>query len=139
MTSTPLNITFDGLKHSNILEAKIRERVGWLEQFYPRIVGCRVLVEVPHRHHHRGRHFHIRVDIAVPGGGAIVVSDTPSLHRTGRAIGETAHRKKSEIDGAMRDASMAIHQAFDIARRRLQDFAREQRAAPPLLATAAAT
>jgi hypothetical protein len=137
MTRIPLQITFDGLAHSGVIEAEIRERVAWLEQFYPRIVGCRVLVEVPHRHHRRGRHFHIRLDIAVPGGGAIVVSDTPSLHRTMKATGETARRKKAEIDAFMRDASMAIHQAFDVARRRLQDFAREQRAdAPPLAAPA---
>jgi hypothetical protein len=139
MTPIPLQITFDGLTHSDVIEAEIRERVAWLEQFYPRIVGCRVLVEVPHRHHRHGRHFRIRIDITVPGGGAIVVSDTPSLHRTTKATGERARRKNAEIDAAMRDATMAIHQAFDVARRRLQDFAREQRADAPSLASPAAT
>jgi hypothetical protein len=111
MTSIPLQITFDGLTHSTPIEAEIRERVAWLEQYYPRITGCRVLVTVPHRHQRVGRPFHILVDISVPGGAPIVVSHHPPL------------------DGPQ-DVDTALHQAFDAARRQLQDFAREQRVQP---------
>lgn len=38
-----------------------------------------------------------------------------------------AHHKDDEIESVHRYASVAIHEAFDAARRRLEDFAREQR------------
>jgi hypothetical protein len=109
MTPIPLQITFDGLAHSNPIDAAIRERVAWLEQFYPRITGCRVLVTVPHRHQRTGRRLHLVVDVSVPGGAPIVVS-----------------HHASPRDGTP-DFEAAIHEAFHAARRQLQDFAREQR------------
>jgi ribosome-associated translation inhibitor RaiA len=109
MTPIPLQITFDGLAQSDPIEAEIRHRVAWLEQYYPRITGCHVLLKVPHRHQHARRQFHIVVEISVPGGAPIVVSHYPTLQDTPA------------------DFSAAIHQAFDTARRQLQDFAREQR------------
>ena len=109
MTPIPLQITFDGLAPSDSIETEIRDRVAWLEQYYPRVVGCRVLLKVPHRHQRDGRQFQIVIDISVPGAAPIVVSHYPS-------------RQDSPADFAV-----AIHQAFDTARRQLQDFAREQR------------
>ena len=108
MTQIPLQITFDGLAHSNPIATAIRERVAWLEQYSPRVTGCRVLVKVPHRHQHAGRQFHVVVDVSVPGGAPIVVSRQPSPDEAP-------------------DFESAIRQAFDAVRRRLQDFAREQR------------
>ena len=109
MTPIPLQITFDGLAHSDSIEAAIRERVAWLEQYYSRVIGCRVLVKVPHRHQRAGRDFQIVVDVSVPGGAPIVVS-----------------HHASPLDGTP-DFEAAVHQAFDAVRRQLQDFAREQR------------
>lgn len=80
MTRIPPQITFRGIDHSDTLDAEIRERVTWLEQFYPDIIGARVLVEIPHRHRHDGRQFHVRIELTVPGGGPLVVSHEPSLH-----------------------------------------------------------
>ncbi|MEW5943762.1 MAG: HPF/RaiA family ribosome-associated protein, partial [Pseudomonadota bacterium] len=37
----PLQITIRDIPPSDALEAHIREKVGKLEQFYPRITGCR--------------------------------------------------------------------------------------------------
>lgn len=123
----PIQVTFRGLAHSDALDADIRERVGRLEEFYDGIVGCRVLVEMPHRHRHDGRHFHVRIELTVPGGAPIVVSHEPSLHGPLKDVEVTAHHKDTEIESVHRYASVAVHQAFDAARRRLQDFAREQR------------
>jgi cold shock CspA family protein len=127
MTLIPTQINFRGLAHSNTLEADIRERIAWLEQFYSGIVRCRVLVEVPHRHRHDGRHFQVRIDITVPGGAPIVVSHEPSLHGPLIDVSEAEHHKDTEIEAVHRYAHVAIHEAFDAARRQLQDFAREQR------------
>ena len=129
MTLIPTQITFHGLKHRDDIESDIRERVTWLEQFYSGIVRCRVLVEVPHRHHRGGRHFHIGVELTVAGGAPIVVGHEPSLHRQSKNVEDVALTKESEIDGERRYARAAIHDAFDAARRKLEDFAREQRGA----------
>jgi sigma 54 modulation/S30EA-like ribosomal protein len=69
MTLMPTQITFHGVDRSEALEADIRERVTWLEQFYAGVVRCRVLVEKPHRW----------LELTVPGGEPIVVSHEPSL------------------------------------------------------------
>lgn len=127
MTLIPTQITFRGLDPSESLEADIRERVTWLEQFYADIVRCRVLVEKPHRHRHDGQHFHVRIELTVPGGEPIVVSHEPSLHGRLKDTEDEAHQKESEIESVHRYGRVTIREAFDVARRRLEDFAREQR------------
>jgi cold shock CspA family protein len=127
MTLIPVQVTFRNLAHDEALEQEIRDQVSWLEQFYAGIVRCHVLVEVPHRHRHEGRHFHVRIDVTVPGGPPIVVSHEPSLHSRSKDFEDEAHRKEDEIESVHRYATVAIHEAFDIARRRVEDFAREQR------------
>jgi hypothetical protein len=129
MTLIPTQVTFRGLARDAALEDDVRERVAWLEQFYAGIVRCRVLVEVPHRHRHDGRHFHISIEVAVPGGPPVVVSHEPSLHGRAKDTEDEAHHKEDEIEGVHRYAGVAVREAFDAARRRLQDFAREQRGA----------
>ena len=127
MTLIPTHINFRGLAHSDTIEADIRERIAWLEQFYGGVVRCRVLVELPHRHRHGGQHFHVHIDLTVPGGAPIVVSHEPSLHGPIKDVAEPAHHKESEIEAVHRYAHVAIREAFEVARRKVQDFAREQR------------
>ena len=129
MTLIPTQVMFRGLAHDDALEAEIRGHVSWLEQFYGNIVRCRVLVEVPHRHRRDGRHFHVRVETTVPGGSPIVVNHEPSLHGRLKDEEDDAHRKEDEVKSVHRYAGVAIREAFDAARRRLEDFAREQRGA----------
>jgi cold shock CspA family protein len=129
MTLIPTQVTFRGLTHSDALESDVLERVAWLEQFYAGIVRCRVIVELPHRHRRDGRHFHVRIEITVPGGEPIVISPEPSLHGRLKHVGADVHRKETEIEAVHRYAAVAIREAFDAARRRLEDVAREQRGA----------
>ena len=127
MTLIPTQISFQGLAHSDEIGADITDRVAWLEQFHDGIVGCRVLVELPHRHRRNGRHFHVRIEVTVPRSAPIVVSHEPSTHRPVKDAEEAAHRKETEVEAQNRYARVAVHQAFDAARRQLQDLAREQR------------
>jgi cold shock CspA family protein len=127
MTLIPLQITFRGLPHSDALDSDIRDHVARLEQFYAGVVRCRVLVDLPHRHRHDGRHFHVRIELTVPDGPPIVVSHEPSAHGRLKDVGTEAHHKESEVEGVHRYAVVAIREAFDAARRRLEDFARQQR------------
>jgi ribosomal subunit interface protein len=104
----PLQITFRGMEASAAVETQIRARSAELDQYYDRIMRCRVVVEAPHRHHHQGKLFHVRVDMTVPGG-ELVVNREPTAHH------------------AYEDVYVAIRDAFDAAQRQLADYARRQR------------
>ena len=106
----PLQITFLHMEPSAAMESRIRERVAKLEHYYDRIMGCRVVVEAPHRHHHQGKIFHVRIDLTVPHGEIVV----------NREAGE---------DHAHEDVFVALRDAFDAMQRQLQDHARQQRGA----------
>jgi ribosomal subunit interface protein len=104
----PLEITFRDMPPSPAIEAAIREKASKLEEFHDRITSARVVVEVPHRQHRKGKLFHVRVDVRVPGR-EIVVSREPEAHH--------AHE----------DVYVAIRDAFDGVKRQLEDHAREMR------------
>jgi cold shock CspA family protein/ribosome-associated translation inhibitor RaiA len=127
MQITP-TVTFRGIHHSDALEADIRARIGKLGTYYESIIGCRVLVEMLQRHHERGNRCHVRIDLTVPGD-EIVVSHEARIRSTVRQLQAEKTMKAQESDPGRKQAYTAVHDAFDIARRQLQDFARRQRGA----------
>jgi ribosome-associated translation inhibitor RaiA len=120
--TTPVQITFRNMSVSPTLEQEVRSRVSWLESFFPDIVGCRVVLEMPHRHRRHGRSLHVRIELSLPGED-VVVSHEPTPDTAARS----ASRKSDELDGRHKDEHVAIHDAFDVARRRLEDAARQRR------------
>ncbi|MCI0663114.1 MAG: cold shock domain-containing protein [Acidobacteria bacterium] len=121
----PVQITWRDMDPSPAVEARIREEAAKLEEFYPRIMGCRVVIEIPHQHRQRGYRFHIRIDLTVPEG-EIVVKHEPTLHGTIQKIEEEERTKEREVLAPHKDIFVAISDTFKAARRRLQDFARKQ-------------
>ncbi len=103
-----LQITFRHMEHSDAVESKIREQAKKLETLYDHILSCHVVVEAPSKHHHKGQNYSIHLDITVPDK-ELVVDRNPSS-RTNHA-----------------DIYIAIRDAFDAARRRLEDYARRRR------------
>jgi cold shock CspA family protein len=93
---------------SEAIETHIREKAEKLDSFYDRMMSCRVIVEAPHRHHRKGKLYHVRIDLTVPGG-ELVVNREPSKR--------AAHK----------DVYVAIRDAFGATRRKLQDYGRRQR------------
>lgn len=122
----PVQVTFRNMSASSTLERKIRERADWLETFYSGIVGCRVLIELPHRHRAKGRPIHVRLEVSLPGED-VIVNRLPTLHASLKDLGVKAVHKETELDDEHRNAVSAIYAAFDMARRRLEDVARQQR------------
>jgi ribosomal subunit interface protein len=104
----PLQISFRNMDPSPAVEERIRKKAEKLERFHDRIIGCTVVVEAPHRHHHKGKLYSVRVDISVPGKELIVDRAKPSDH---------AHE----------DVYVAVRDAFDAAVRRLEDQSRKVR------------
>ena len=99
----PIQITLRGIAHSDAVEAAIRERAAKLERFHPHVMSCRVVVEFLSKHKHQGKQFVVRLDIKVPRGEIAVT------------------REQSE------DAFVALRDAFDAARRGLEEHVRRQR------------
>jgi ribosomal subunit interface protein len=101
-------ITYRDLGPSLAIETKINERLERLERHYGSIMGCRVMIEAQHRHHHKGKLYHVRVDLTVPGY-ELVVSRDPKDKQT--------HE----------DLYVAIRDAFDAMERQLESFAQRRR------------
>ncbi|MEC4812530.1 MAG: HPF/RaiA family ribosome-associated protein [Scytonema sp. PMC 1069.18] len=97
---SPLQITFHNIQQSDAVEEKIRECVAKLEQFHHRITSCRVVIDAPHQNHHKGKLYHVQIDLTIPGR-EIVVNRNPSNHES--------HQ----------DIYIAIRDAFDAAKRQL--------------------
>lgn len=125
MHITP-TITFRGLERSAALDTEVNARLRRLETFYRGIMGCRVLVEFVQRHHEAGNRYHVRIDLTVPGE-EIVVAHEASLRATAQDVDAEKVTRMAEPDPARQHVLVAIREAFDIARRRLQDYARRQR------------
>lgn len=104
----PLQITFRNMDPSPAVEAKVRERAVLLERFHERITSCRVVVECQHHHHRQGNLYHVNIDLTVPGAEIVA----------GRAAPQ--HQAHEDVYVALRDA-------FDAARRQLENRARRQR------------
>jgi cold shock CspA family protein/ribosome-associated translation inhibitor RaiA len=90
------------------VEAHIRDRADALDRYFGRIMACRVVVEASTARQRKGRLYHIRVDLTVPGR-EIVVKRDPAEHH--------GHE----------DILVAVRDAFDAARRQLEDYARGAR------------
>lgn len=102
----PLQITFKNMDSSPALEALIREKAEKLERFSDRITSCRVVVEAPHRHKHKGKLYQVSIEITVPPGGDLVVN-------------------RGQNDPEYEDAYLAVRNAFDTAVRRVEEYERK--------------
>lgn len=99
-----LQITARNIPLPDDMEATIRREAAKLESFYPRIIGCRVILEAEHRFP-AGEiiTYAVRIDLTVPRGE---IPTTRQSHE---------------------DQLTAVQRAFDACRRQLEDYARLQR------------
>jgi ribosome-associated translation inhibitor RaiA len=96
-------IQFLDMPRSDAIEAKVRDRVDGLAKFSGEIQKCHVWVESPHGHHRKGKLYGTRIRLTVSG---------------------------EEIDVDLQptedDVYVSIRQAFDAARRKLEDYERRR-------------
>ena len=111
--SVPLRLTLRHVRSSERLRNNVRDHVDTLAALYPRMVDCRVAVEVPHRHRANGNRFHIGIEMKVPGD-KLVISHKPATSSDDEEI--TSQRLYA-----------ALHRAFASARRRLLDESRKHK------------
>jgi len=110
----PLQIEFQNTQPIETVEFRIRRELAEFEKFYNRLVSCRVEVEVP-KDERRGSVSKVRIDLGVPAKDA----ETPAELRGAEAKQDTEHL---HVSSQGKDAAMAVHAAFNVARRRLKEF-----------------
>lgn len=98
-----LQITLRDMPNSQALEMHIRDKIRKLESLFEHVISCRVVVEMPHRHHQQGKEFAVNIDLGVPGNEIVV------------------NRRHHE------DPYVALRDAFDAARRQLEDYVHKMR------------
>jgi ribosome-associated translation inhibitor RaiA/cold shock CspA family protein len=102
----PLQINYRGIESSPALDALIRQRVNALERMHPRITGCRVVVEVPHRSTESGKvPVAVTVEVEIPNRRAV--------------IGKDFQERREAKD----DQTAALNNAFEAVERQLDKVA----------------
>jgi ribosomal subunit interface protein len=106
----PMNpqIIWQHLSPSDEIETKIRKHIAKLEKFADRLSDCRVVIAVPHRHHHQGNIYHVQINLTVPGSELVVNRQLPA---------QQTHE----------DLHVAIRDAFESAERQLKEYTRQRR------------
>lgn len=105
---TPLKVTFKNLTPSDAIRAAVEKRVAWLEGFCDRIIGCHVIIEQPHHRQHQGNLFNLKIHLTVPGDEIVVDHSSGDRHE---------HE----------DVQVVVRDAFDKARRLIEEYARLRR------------
>jgi ribosome-associated translation inhibitor RaiA len=89
------------MESSEAVESRVRDLASHLAVFSDKITSCRVVLDSPHRHHHQGKVFNVKVQLALPGEDVVVDMERPD--RNGHE-----------------DVYVVIRDAFDAAKRQLQ-------------------
>ena len=103
----PLEVTFRNVTRTEPLEERIRSKAAKLDHFCDRITGCRVVVESPHRHQHKGNAYQVNIEISVPGDELVVNRHCKDSHE---------------------ELGIAIRDAFQAAQRQLSTYSRKRNA-----------
>ncbi len=93
----PLTINAHDVTLPEPTEAVIREKAAKLDKINGGLIGCRVTVEGPGNHHRHGGPYKVRIDLSLPGSELVV------------------NQKEAA------EMSLAIRDAFEAARRRLEE------------------
>jgi ribosomal subunit interface protein len=99
----PLQITSRQLPVTRAIETSIKEKISKLDRYYDRIIGCRVTIDTPHRHKHKGRQYNLSIDMTVPGKEIVVKHESHE------------------------DLYVSIREAFEAAKRQLVEYSAKRR------------
>lgn len=100
-----LKIQYLGFAESNAVSAAVWDYVVNLEKFYSQIMSCHVIISNPPRKHQKGGIYHVKIRMHMAGADIIIDKEPGANH---------AHE----------DVYVALRDAFDAAKRKVEDFAR---------------
>lgn len=105
---TPQEVAFRNVEPTDELKERLDREIGKLERFYDGIIGCHVVVDVPHRRKESGNLYHVRIRVTAPGE-ELVVSRDPGANEGHESL-ETA-----------------VDDAFGAMQRQLEEYSRRRR------------
>lgn len=119
--SIPLEMSFRNVAKSHARKDLIREKVAKLQQTHGRVLACRIAVERPHAHVCKGCPYRVRLNLRLPHGQEVVVTQEPGegdtherLETVIRSVFEVARRRMIEVvdkqRGAIKHRAFATHQ-----------------------------
>ena len=108
--SFPTIVQFRGIDASDALHAKIEEYAQRLSKFADDIRSCHVVVSVDRASQQQGEHYRISIHLTLDGH-EILAGDAHAM------------------DPRHQDPYVAVADAFHVARRCIEDYARRRRAA----------
>lgn len=97
----PAQVTIRDLSDSPSLKNHLLEKIDKLNELFPRIMGCRVKVDMVQKHKHQGKLFRVKIDITVPNEELTVTKNTDE------------------------NVFVALREAFDDCRRQLDNYNRQ--------------
>jgi len=101
-------VTFRDIERSAAVEQRVLERSERLARLSDRITNCHVVIQAPHRHHHKGKLYDVRIQLHMPGHEIVVSREGSENH-------------------AYEDVYVVVRDAFDAAERQVEDWQRKQR------------
>lgn len=104
MRTVPLQVTFRHMYPSKAVEAKIKQKIEKLTQFYDRMIAAHVIVDLPHHKHHQGNLFEVAIELSLPEGQVIV-------------------NRHANQDRRHESVYVALQDAFNAAQRQLTEHA----------------
>ncbi len=105
----PLQISFDGSPASIPVESVCRAEVEKLERYSHKITSCRIVISAASHRHVKGTLYEVHIALTLPLRKRIAVTRVPPRHASNEVI------------------ELAVREAFDTARRRIEDAVRKQR------------
>ena len=106
-----IQITFEGVRHSDVVEGYIRSELENLRDVEAHITSSTIVVAPPRAKHFSGDPYRLRVRLTVAGGPDINVNHDPGAGRRHDAM------------------QIAVRDTFRIVRRRLEDAIRRRQSA----------
>ncbi|MFE0755179.1 HPF/RaiA family ribosome-associated protein [Inquilinus sp. NPDC058860] len=100
----PLQLSFKNIEGSEAMKAMVRNRVDHLDRLHPNLIGCRVVIEAPHRPGRGGARppLGISVEVEIPGKPKVVVKDMEERRNP-------------------RDQAAVVNRSFDVIERKLDE------------------
>ncbi len=107
---SPIQVVFRNVGRNEKVETAIKEKAEKLEKIYNRITGCRVTIEMPHKHHTKGNTFEVNLSLSIPERDIVVT--------------RTSNEAQTNSDEGMMST---VRDAFDAAKRQLEEHSRKRR------------
>jgi len=101
----PIKVVYRNLlpQYKEGIDAEVRLLADKLEKFHPAIISCRIVVEMPHKHHHEGNLFRTTITLNVPDKQIVVSREHP-------------------LSQIHENIYVAVRDAFDDATRQLEEY-----------------